>query len=316
MTNLLGTATGPDVPGVLGTATGTEVAVAGQSGTDGYGVFGTNIPDNLVPVMPGVGPIPGLSTGAGVYGFYSGTGPGVHGKSSSGNGAEGTTTGGNGSGIFGTSAGGNGVTGISNGSAQVSGVWGNHTGGGNGLSGSSNSGNGVWGSSQKGYAGFFQGNIHVTGDHTCDGKLTVAADIILSGADCAEEFDVTDATEIEPGTVMVLDQHGALQSSQYAYDRRVAGVVSGAGAYRPGLILDRNESSETRAPLALVGKVYCKVDAQDVPIEVGDLLTTSHTPGHAMKASDPLQAFGTVIGKALRPLQSGQGLVPILVALQ
>jgi hypothetical protein len=69
-------------------------------------------------------------------------------------------------------------------------------------------------------------------------------------------------------------------------------------------------------PLALLGKAYCKVDAQYSAIEVGDLLTTSPTPGHAMKASDPLQAFGAVIGKALRPLSAGQGVVPILIALQ
>jgi hypothetical protein len=63
-------------------------------------------------------------------------------------------------------------------------------------------------------------------------------------------------------------------------------------------------------------KVYCKVDAQYGPVEVGDLLTTSPTPGHAMKASDLLKAFGAVIGKALRPLASGQELIPILIALQ
>jgi len=65
-----------------------------------------------------------------------------------------------------------------------------------------------------------------------------------------------------------------------------------------------------------MGKVYCKVDAQYSAIGVGDLLTTSETPGHAMKAIDPLKAFGAVIGKALRPLQSGQGTIPVLVALQ
>jgi hypothetical protein len=65
-----------------------------------------------------------------------------------------------------------------------------------------------------------------------------------------------------------------------------------------------------------MGKVYCKVDARYSPIEVGDLLTTSPTMGHAMKAEDPLKAFGSVIGKALRPLQEGLGLVPVLVALQ
>jgi hypothetical protein len=35
-----------------------------------------------------------------------------------------------------------------------------------------------------------------------------------------------------------------------------------------------------------------------------------------MKAVDPIKAFGAVIGKALRPLKSGSGMIPILVALQ
>jgi hypothetical protein len=69
-------------------------------------------------------------------------------------------------------------------------------------------------------------------------------------------------------------------------------------------------------PVALTGKAFCKVDAKYAPIEVGDLLTTSPTPGHAMKASDPLKAFGAVIGKALCPLKEGTSLIPILIALQ
>ena len=35
-----------------------------------------------------------------------------------------------------------------------------------------------------------------------------------------------------------------------------------------------------------------------------------------MKAAEPLRAFGAVIGKALRPLNAGQALIPILIALQ
>jgi hypothetical protein len=58
------------------------------------------------------------------------------------------------------------------------------------------------------------------------------------------------------------------------------------------------------------------VDAGASPVEVGDLLTTSETPGHAMKAGDPEKAFGSVIGKALRPLAGGRGLIPVLIALQ
>jgi hypothetical protein len=115
---------------------------------------------------------------------------------------------------------------------------------------------------------------------------------------------------------MVIDSEGALRPSDQAYDKRVAGVISGAGNYKPGLILDKQASSNNRMPIALMGKVYCKADASYGAIEVGDLLTTSPTLGHAMKANDPLKAFGSVIGKALRPSDEGQGLIPILIALQ
>jgi hypothetical protein len=66
----------------------------------------------------------------------------------------------------------------------------------------------------------------------------------------------------------------------------------------------------------LAGTAYCKVDATYGGIQVGDLLTTSPTPGYAMKVTDASRAFGAVLGKALRPLASGTGLVPVLVALQ
>lgn len=143
-----------------------------------------------------------------------------------------------------------------------------------------------------------------------------SGDIRLSNSDCAEEFDVSELSESEPGTVMVLDHGERLQQSTKAFDKRVAGVVSGAGDYRPGIVLDKKPTQANRIPLALVGKVYCKVDAEYSPVQVGDLLTTSPTPGHAMKADDPLKAFGAVIGKALRGLEHGQDLIPILVALQ
>jgi hypothetical protein len=80
--------------------------------------------------------------------------------------------------------------------------------------------------------------------------------------------------------------------------------------------LDKRQCEDNRLPVALIGKVYCKVDAQYGAIRVGDLLTTSATPGHAMKAEDSVKAFGAVLGKALGGLFSGTGLVPILVCLQ
>jgi hypothetical protein len=149
-----------------------------------------------------------------------------------------------------------------------------------------------------------------------NGNILATGDIRLTNADCAEEFDICDTEPIEPGTVMVVGEEGKLEQSQKAYDKRVAGVVSGAGDYKPGIVLDKQECDNIRQPIALLGKVYCKVDAQYDAIEVGDLLTTSPTPGHAMKATDPLKAFGAMIGKALRPCTQGQGLIPILVALQ
>jgi hypothetical protein len=110
---------------------------------------------------------------------------------------------------------------------------------------------------------------------------------------------------------------GALRACQRAYEKGVAGVISGAGDLRPGIVLDRQTGTRlNRLQVALVGKVYCKVDAQYGAVSVGDLLTTSPTAGHAMRASDPQQCFGAVIGKALRPLPDGEGLIPILVALQ
>jgi hypothetical protein len=147
------------------------------------------------------------------------------------------------------------------------------------------------------------------------GNIRASGDIILPGADVAEDFDGSATESAEPGSVMVIDERGFLRECRGAYDTKVAGVVSGAGACRPGIMLGRQSGSANRTTVALVGKVFCKVDAQYSPIEVGDLLTTSETPGHAMRASDPSSAFGSLIGKALQPLREGRSLIPILIAL-
>jgi hypothetical protein len=149
-----------------------------------------------------------------------------------------------------------------------------------------------------------------------EGDVEVSGDIKLLGADVAEAFDVADANLATPGTVMVMNMRGALTPATSAYDKAVAGVVSGAGAFRPGVLLDSAESKTDRAIVALVGKVYCHVDAHYGAIEVGDLLTTSPTMGYAMKASDPARALGSILGKAMRSVSTGQALIPILIALQ
>jgi hypothetical protein len=163
-----------------------------------------------------------------------------------------------------------------------------------------------------------EGDLRILGD---DGKVKIhldggSGDIALAGADCAEEFEIGGLGGAEPGSVMTLDDSGRLEPCAVAYDTRVAGVISGAGTYRSAIVLDRRPPAERRSPLALTGKVYCKVDARYGPVEVGDLLTTSATVGHAMRVGDPGRAFGATIGKALAPLRSGAGLVPILAALQ
>lgn len=156
--------------------------------------------------------------------------------------------------------------------------------------------------------------------HNAGGDMTIAldgdaGDIRLAGADCAELFEVDTSCVVDPGTVLVVEGDSLLRPCNAAYDRRVAGIVSGAGGLRPGVMLGSTSAGSNRAPVALIGKTYCKVDAQYGAIELGDLLTTSATMGHAMKAVDPGLAYGAMIGKALGSLFSGQGLVPILVSL-
>ena len=136
-------------------------------------------------------------------------------------------------------------------------------------------------------SGRFEGNVEVTGD------------IKLVNADCAEDFDVIESESkenVEAGTVMVLTENGSLQSSYQEYDKKVAGIVSGAGGYKPAIVLDKQEQNTNnknkRLPIALMGKVYCNVDARHSSIKIGDLLTTSSTKGYAMKAEDPMKAFG------------------------
>lgn len=46
---------------------------------------------------------------------------------------------------------------------------------------------------------------------------------MVTGADCAEDFDVSSTYNIESGTVVVLDQDGAVERSHKAYDKKVAG---------------------------------------------------------------------------------------------
>jgi hypothetical protein len=129
------------------------------------------------------------------------------------------------------------------GKSEATGVWGESqtwmgvygrtasTTGGAGVMGEAvGTGAGVYGKGGR-VAGFFEGDVEVTGD------------IRLTNADCAEDFTIATGVAVEPGLVMVLGEEGALSPSQRAYDKRVAGVISGAGDYKPGIVLDKRQSS-------------------------------------------------------------------------
>ena len=149
-----------------------------------------------------------------------------------------------------------------------------------------------------------------------DGIAQVMCLEITGGCDIAERFPFSD--KAEPGMVVEIDPEnaGQLRVSRSAYNRRVAGVISGAGGLSAGAILGELPGQENAPPVALSGRVWVYCDADEQPIDPGDLLTTAEQPGHAMKVTDFAKAQGAVIGKAMTALKSGRGLVLVLVSLQ
>jgi hypothetical protein len=158
--------------------------------------------------------------------------------------------------------------------------------------------------------------LHVVGDGTITGNLTVTGNIAAKYQDVAEW--VKSSQELSAGTVVVLDQTKSNQviASSQAYDTRVAGVVS----LQPGIALGENGAGKVL--VATTGRVRIKVDASRGAIQVGDLLVTSDVEGVAMK-SQPIEVGGalihrpgTLVGKALEPLEKGTGEILVLLSLQ
>lgn len=329
--------TSQSVPAVRAENTAGGVGVSGVSST-GRGVEGSSVKGvGVVGLSQDYRGIEGRSVNEhGILGSST-KGAGVVGISESYRGVSGRST--QEHGVFGESAHGAGVAGLSAGYR--------------GVSGRSTTGVGVFGISEQyegvhaeststttaalaafqnnpsstgaalyakhagsGLAALFAGPVHVAGALTCTSDVQCQGDVRLTGADLAEQFEVTGPLPAQPGSVMVLAGSDAVQVSSSAYDTKVAGVISGAGNYRPAVGMDDRESRQPRAPLALNGKVWVLVDAEHGAVRCGDLLTTSPTPGHAMRATDPHRAFGAVIGKALDDLTEGKGLIRALVSLQ
>jgi hypothetical protein len=120
------------------------------------------------------------------------------------------------------------------------------------------------------------------------------------------------------GTVVSIDpEHpGKLRMSAAAYDRKVAGIVSGANGINPGISMIDEQQLEPGENVALSGRVYVKANTSAGAIAPGDLLTTSDVAGEAMKAADHQRAQGSILGKAMTPLDGATGMVLVLVTLQ
>jgi hypothetical protein len=333
MAAVSGTAEGQGVPGVRGDTAGTDNdGVQGFTGSPARaGVIGINTSSGVG--VKGVSEAHDAVQGFGKHPNHSGAlgsndaGTGVRGQSLAGDGVSGHSqnfdhagvVGGNtvGVGVRGISTDHDGVQGFTN-NANRAGVVGTNNGPGNGVLGQSQSGTGVHAVSTNGTglvasgarAGFFAGDVRVEGTLVVDGNIQVTADLILSGADYAEAMTTHDS-DVVPGMVTVLGHDGEVHPCTTDYDTAVAGIVSGAGGVRPAIVLDRHEPS---AHIALMGKVWCLADASVAPIRPGDLLTTSTTPGHCRRVTEPNRAPGSVIGKALTSLTEGEGMVRVLVS--
>ena len=164
------------------------------------------------------------------------------------------------------------------------------------------------------------GNVVIGANSGGTSRLITPVVQITGGSDFSEMFDVGGEAKVEPGMLVVIDSDnpGRLLLSSEANDRKVAGIISGAGGVATGMTMGQDGTiANGKYPVALTGRVYCFVDASNAAIEPGDLLTTSATVGHAMKVEDHALASGATVGKAMTKLALGEkGLVLVLVNLQ
>lgn len=151
--------------------------------------------------------------------------------------------------------------------------------------------------------------------------------VTVRGADLAEGFEVAaaagaDAAEPAPGMIVSIDPErpGKLRVSSVAYDRRVAGAISGANGVDAGVMLGSGNGQphiDGPHPVAMAGRVWVHADESAGRIRPGDRLTTSGSrPGHAMRVTDEARAPGAVVGKAMTEVDPASGMVLVLVNLQ
>ncbi len=157
------------------------------------------------------------------------------------------------------------------------------------------------------------GGIH-TYDIEAEGTIWSGHGYRNESGDLAENY--ISEMDLEPGDVVCLDKDtDGIVISEKPNNPFVLGVVS----TEPGFLLnaERDEKETKVFPVSLCGRVPCKVVDENGPIRRGDLLTSSSTPGHAMKANpandEKLFCFGTIIGKAISEFESGKGVIDIFV---
>lgn len=295
------TAGGTSGNGIYGRGSGNGVWGHGAATSGAVGV--TGISDH----NDGVRGHSSTAGKTGVLGIHEGeSGRGVAGVADKGLGVSGVSV--TSHGVFGRSEKGEGVHGESN-NPEHGGVVGvSLAAGGHGIYGTCDNGTGVVAVVKKGTGLYAKADEGTAAKF--DGNVVVSGDLFLEGADYAESLTVAD-TAVTPGMVVVIDDEGRIRPCASDYDTRVAGVVSGAGGVKPAIVLDRHDGG---APVALMGKLWVLADASDGPIRCGDLLTTSSTPGHARRVTDPASAIGSIVGKALTDLAGGTGFVRALVS--
>jgi hypothetical protein len=133
-----------------------------------------------------------------------------------------------------------------------------------------------------------------------------------TGCDIAERYEVSqDSDNLEAGDVVILDsnEETKVKKSNKPYDTMVIGVIS----TNPSMTMGVLEDNEGHPPVALLGKVPTKVTTENGPIKVGDNIVSSSKPGHGMKCDDFSKCQGAIIGKALQKLESGEGIIEILI---
>jgi len=158
------------------------------------------------------------------------------------------------------------------------------------------------------YGGVLKSGTLTTGSDTNPGTITGvwslngASQLQATYSDLAEWYSAD--AEYTPGTVLIFGGDAEVTTTALINDTRAAGIVTTAPAYTMN-----NELKGTRACLALAGRVPCLVVGR---VKKGDMLTTSATPGHAVKALTP--TLGAIIGKALEDKDYGEaGIIEVAV---